>query len=61
MAVSQALQLIKCGSSKWIHETISEPTRGLRGQEEYGAFSVSVSPIGQTIEYIQGQERIIAR
>lgn len=54
MAVSKALQLIKGGSSKWIHETFPEH-RAFAWQEEYGAFSVSVSQLDKTIEYIKGQ------
>ncbi len=55
MAISKALQLIKGGSSKWIHETFPEH-RLFAWQEEYGAFSVSVSQLDKTIEYIKGQE-----
>ena len=55
MAISKALQLIKGGSSKWIHETFPEH-RLFAWQEEYGAFSVSVSQLDKTMEYIQGQE-----
>ena len=55
MAISKALQLIKGGSSKWIHETFPEH-RFFAWQEEYGAFSVSVSQLDKTIAYIQGQE-----
>jgi REP element-mobilizing transposase RayT len=55
MAISKALQLIKGGSSKWIHETFPE-YREFAWQEEYGAFSVSVSQLDKTIEYIKGQE-----
>jgi REP element-mobilizing transposase RayT len=55
MAISKALQLIKGGSSKWIHETFPEH-RLFAWQEEYGAFSVSVSQLDKTIAYIQGQE-----
>jgi REP element-mobilizing transposase RayT len=54
MAISKALQLIKGGSSKWIHETFPEQ-RLFAWQEEYGAFSVSVSQLDKTIEYIKGQ------
>jgi len=54
MAVSKALQLLKGGSSKWIHETFPEQ-RLFAWQEEYGAFSVSVSQLDKTIEYIKGQ------
>ena len=55
MAISKALQLMKGGSSKWIHETFPEH-RLFAWQEEYGAFSVSVSQLDKTMEYIQGQE-----
>jgi putative transposase len=55
MAISKALQLIKGGSSKWIHEKFPEQ-RLFAWQEEYGAFSVSVSQLDKTIEYIKGQE-----
>ena len=55
MAISKALQLIKGGSSKWIHETFPEH-RLFAWQEEYGAFSVSVSQLDKTIEYIKEQE-----
>ncbi len=55
MAISKALQLIKGGSSKWIHETFPEH-RLFAWQEEYGAFSVSMLQLDKTIEYIRGQE-----
>jgi putative transposase len=55
MAIAKALQLLKGGSSKWVHETFPEQ-RLFAWQEEYGAFSVSVSQLDKTIEYIKGQE-----
>jgi len=55
LAVSKAMQLIKGGSSKWIHETFPEH-RAFAWQDEYGAFSVSVSQLDKTIEYIRGQQ-----
>jgi len=55
MAISKALQLLKGGSSKWIHETFPE-YRLFAWQEEYGAFSVSVSQLDKTIDYIKRQE-----
>ena len=55
LAISKAMQLIKGGSSKWIHETVPEQ-RTFVWQEEYGAFSVSVSQLDKTIAYIKGQE-----
>ena len=54
LAISKALQLIKGGSSKWVHETFPEH-RLFAWQEEYGAFSVSMSQLDKTIEYIKGQ------
>ena len=55
MAISKTLQLIKGGSSKWVHESFPEHQL-FTWQEEYGAFSVSVSQLDKTIEYIKGQE-----
>jgi REP element-mobilizing transposase RayT len=55
LSVAKALQLIKGGSSKWVHETF--PQHRLFGwQEKYGAFSVSVSQLDNILRYIQGQE-----
>jgi REP element-mobilizing transposase RayT len=54
LPVSKAIQLIKGGSSKWIHETF--PTMGnFAWQEGYGAFSVGVSGVDDTIAYITNQ------
>ena len=55
MAISKAMQLIKGGSSKWVHETFPNQ-RTFSWQQEYGAFSVSVSQMDKTIAYIRGQE-----
>src|SRR3989442_3163848 len=55
LPVAKALQLIKGGSSKWVHETFPEH-RLFGWQEKYGAFSVSVSQMDKTIEYIRNQE-----
>jgi putative transposase len=55
MTVAKAMQLIKGGSSKWIHETFPSQ-REFAWQEEYGAFSVSVSQLDKIVEYIRGQE-----
>jgi putative transposase len=54
VSISKAMQLIKGGSSKWVHETFPEH-RSFAWQEEYGAFSVSVSQLEKTIEYIRKQ------
>ena len=55
LAISKALQLIKGGSSKWVHSTF--PGQRLFGwQIKYGAFSVSVSLLDKIVRYIQDQE-----
>lgn len=53
--ISKAMQLIKGGSSKWIHETFPDQ-RLFAWQEKYGAFSVSVSQLDVITEYIKNQE-----
>ena len=55
LPVSKAMQLIKGGSSKWVHETFPDQ-REFAWQEEYGAFSVSMSQLDKTVAYIKGQE-----
>jgi putative transposase len=55
MTVSKAMQLIKGGSSKWIHETFPDQ-RLFAWQEKYGAFSVSVSQLDIIINYIKNQK-----
>ena len=55
LAIATALQLIKGGSSKWVHDTFPEH-RDFAWQEKYGAFGTSVSLLDKTIEYIKGQE-----
>lgn len=54
MSVSKAMQLIKGGSSKWVHETFPEHW-AFGWQEKYGAFSVSESRVASVVEYIKGQ------
>ena len=56
MAIARAMQLLKGTSSKWIHETFPKET-AFAWQEEYGAFSVSVSQLDKTKNYIQNQPR----
>jgi putative transposase len=58
MSVSKAVQLIKGGSSKWMHEETGQP---FQWQDGYGAFSVGVSQKPATITYITSQERHHAR
>jgi REP element-mobilizing transposase RayT len=54
LAIAKAMQLIKGGSSKWVHESFPEH-RLFGWQVKYGAFSVSVSQLDKTIHYIQSQ------
>ena len=55
LPIAKAVQLIKGGSSKWVHDTF--PThKGFAWQEGYGAFSVSVSVVDETKSYIGRQE-----
>ncbi len=55
VTIAKAMQLIKGGSSKWVHDTF--PRHSLfRWQVKYGAFGVSVSLLDKTIEYIKNQE-----
>lgn len=55
MSSAKAVQLIKGGSSKWIHDNFSKH-RKFEWQEGYGAFSVSASQVKRTIAYIQNQK-----
>ena len=54
MPVAKAMQLIKGGSSKWVHETFADQ-RLFNWQVKYGAFSVSASQLDPVIDYIKGQ------
>ena len=56
LSVFKAVQLIKGGSSKWLHDNF--PTQKLfQWQEGYGVFSVSVSQIDNVKQYIANQEQ----
>ena len=52
--IAKAVQLLKGNSSKWVHETFAE--RLFEWQEGYGAFSIGVSGVEDTIKYIQSQK-----
>ena len=60
LAVADAVQKIKGGSSKWIHDTWPE-RRSFQWQRGYGAFSVSRSGIEAVSRYIDEQQRHHAR
>ncbi len=54
LAPSKIAQLIKGGSSAWIHDTFPN-MKGFAWQDGYGVFSVSKSNIPGVVEYIRGQ------
>lgn len=54
LPLAKAVQLLKGNSSKWIHETFKE-LLDFEWQAGYGAFSISISGIEATTNYIQGQ------
>ena len=54
VAISKAIQLIKGGSSIWIHQMF--PKLGnFSWQQGYGALSVGISQVPETIRYIEQQ------
>ena len=55
MSFAKAIQLIKGGSSKWVHDTFPKYKK-FEWQEGYGAFSVSASQAQKTTSYIEGQK-----
>jgi putative transposase len=54
LAVAKAMQLIKGGSSKWIHDEFPALLE-FAWQEGYGAFSIGISQIDDTKRYIVNQ------
>ena len=54
-SISKAMQLIKGGSSKWVHDEFPEHGR-FAWQEGYGAFSVGISQMEETKRYIANQK-----
>ena len=56
LSVAKAMQLIKGGSSKWVHETFDNEYKEFAWQEGYGAFSIGVSQFERTGAYIRNQE-----
>jgi putative transposase len=51
MAVSKAVQLLKGGSCKWIHDHFPA-LAAFAWQDGYGAFSVSKSQVPEVVEYV---------
>jgi len=57
LSVSKVMQLLKGNSSKWLRETFPElRPQGFAWQEGFGAFSISVSGVEDTVHYIKTQE-----
>ena len=54
IAVAKAVQLIKAGSSKWVHEKTR--SKLFAWQEAYAAFTIGVSQVEATVRYIRNQE-----
>jgi putative transposase len=54
LAIAKAVQLIKGNSSKWIHVTFPQHAT-FEWQEGYGAFSIGISGVQDTIAYIEDQ------
>jgi putative transposase len=54
MTISMAMQLVKGGSSKWVHDAFPEK-RDFAWQEGYGAFSIGISQVDDTKRYIANQ------
>jgi putative transposase len=52
--IAKVIQLVKGTSSKWVHDTFPEH-RWFAWQEGYGAFSVGMSQIDATVQYIRSQ------
>jgi len=55
ITIAKAVQLIKAGSSKWMHEEVGK--RSFAWQEAYGAFTVGISQLQSTVNYIRDQEK----
>ncbi len=56
LSIAKTLQLLKGGSSKWVHDTFREQW-AFNWQVKYGAFGVSVSLLDKTVQYIKTQEQ----
>jgi REP element-mobilizing transposase RayT len=57
VSISKAVQLLKGNSSKWLREVFPElRSQDFAWQEGFGAFSIGVSGIDDTVRYIQTQQ-----
>jgi putative transposase len=55
LAIAKAIQLIKGGSSKWVHDNFPDK-RLFEWQEGYGAFSIGINDVERTVDYINRQK-----
>jgi putative transposase len=51
--IAKAVQVVKAGSSKWMHDEIGKKV--FSWQESYGAFSIGISQVPDTMRYIDNQ------
>jgi REP element-mobilizing transposase RayT len=54
VAVDKAVQLIKSGSSGWMHD---QGEHGFAWQTGYGAFTIGMSQMNATLRYIANQKK----
>ena len=54
LTIAQAIQYLKGGSSKWIHKKFPN-LKDFSWQEGYGAFTIGISQLENTINYIERQ------
>ncbi|MFH1747282.1 MAG: IS200/IS605 family transposase [Planctomycetota bacterium] len=54
LPIAKAVQLVKAGSSKWLRESFPM-LREFAWQEGYGAFSIGVAQLADTVRYIENQ------
>ncbi len=54
LAIAKAVQLLKGNSSKWMHDTFPDES-DFGWQEGYGAFSIGISGVDDTLAYIRNQ------
>lgn len=52
--IAHAMQLVKGGSSKWIHDEFTEHKK-FEWQKGYGAFSIGIGEVNRTVKYISNQ------
>jgi putative transposase len=57
LPVSKAMQLLKGNSSKWLRDTFPElKASDFAWQQGFGAFSIGVTAVDDTVRYIRNQE-----